>query len=520
MIEVEGPDGIIYEFPDGTDDATMANALQRVYGAPTQAAQPSGDSGLGGDLWSFLTGNDADGRWAGAGRTTADWLNRAAESMSFGLVGDEANARFDDMIGRGTYDDRLAQYRQGEKNLGTWGRLSADLVGGIAPALAGVGLVSGAANLPQAALRGAAMGAGAGGVQGFMEGEGGVADRLAGAGIGIGLGAGLGAAAPVATAKIGDLASGFLENRAIRQTARNAPSTEDLRAMGNAAYRAIDDAGVRLQPDAVREAASNVVEALTRQGLDNGPMSLTPQAARLAQVLTEAVPEGSTGVPFSAVELLRRKAGVPASNLGNRVESALGSRAIEGMDDFVRNLTPDQVVSGSADDLASNIATARDIWSRMSRSQLIDDAIEQSENYLGGGASGMRNQFARILRNQKLSRGFSETEKKAMRRVVNGSIPEQLLNLAGGGIGQIAAIGGGAAGGGPVGAVAGAMLGSAARRGSEALTRRNAEVVRALIAAGGVSEAPAISAASQRVLDALGFDAALSAQDRLQSILR
>lgn len=38
MIEIEGPDGVIYEFPAGTDDATIKTALSKVYGAP-QAPQ-------------------------------------------------------------------------------------------------------------------------------------------------------------------------------------------------------------------------------------------------------------------------------------------------------------------------------------------------------------------------------------------------------------------------------------------------------------------------------------------------
>ena len=104
-----------------------------------------------------------------------------------------------------------------------------------------------------------------------------------------------------------------------------------------------------------------------------------------------------------------------------------------------------------------------------------------------------------------------------MRRVINGTIPTQLLNLAGGGMGQLAAIGGGAYMGGPTGAIAGMAIAGGSRKASEALTRRNAELVRALIAAGGMKEAPKMSPAVKTILDALGLAAVPRSANDLQS---
>ncbi|MEO1024691.1 MAG: hypothetical protein AAFX07_03950 [Pseudomonadota bacterium] len=42
-------------------------------------------------------------------------LNMGGESLSLGLVGEEAAARADAFLGRGTYEDRLNFYRQNEK---------------------------------------------------------------------------------------------------------------------------------------------------------------------------------------------------------------------------------------------------------------------------------------------------------------------------------------------------------------------------------------------------------------------
>jgi hypothetical protein len=140
---------------------------------------------------------------------------------------------------------------------------------------------------------------------------------------------------------------------------------------------------------------------------------------------------------------------------------------------------------------------------------LIDDAIDASEDYLSGKASGIRNQFKRILSSPKLSRGFSDAEKALMRRAINGSIPQQTLNLLSGGIGQIATAGLGAAGGsmfGPTGGFLGAVGGLAAggigRKLAEALAHKEASQVRAVVASGGMQALPTADDDIRRLMEA------------------
>lgn len=111
-------------------------------------------------------------------------------------------------------------------------------------------------------------------------------------------------------------------------------------------------------------------------------------------------------IPFSAVDQLRRKAGVAAGDVMNKTDQQLGMKAIIGLDDMVNNLDAEKVASGDPAALAENIKTAREVWAKMTRSQLIDDAIGAGETYVSGSGSGIRNKFASILRNPKLSRSF------------------------------------------------------------------------------------------------------------------
>lgn len=161
--------------------------------------------GQGKQTWSeWAYGNivgNPDDDVTNFGESLGTWLNRAGETATLGVVGDEASAAAYSMLPGRTYDAELARFRDNEDAMSFAGKLSADLTGSIVPALTGVGAMASAPTLGAAALRGAGAGAAMGGIQGFMEGEEGLADRLQGGVLGAGIGGALGAAVPV----VGDM---------------------------------------------------------------------------------------------------------------------------------------------------------------------------------------------------------------------------------------------------------------------------------------------------------------------------
>ena len=463
-------------------------------------------------IWENVVG-DNDPTTQNAGEKLGSFLNKAGEAMTFGLVGDEASAGVESLMGA-DYEQRRDHYRMQEENLERdhpIASIGAEIGGGVLGALVPAGAA--AKGMGAGARIGRSIGAGmlGGATYGFAEGEG-LDDRRDNAKTGALWGGTAGAAAPFIGRGIEKGINKALGNRAISQAARNAPTTEQLRAMGRAAYQEIDDAGVQVKPEAFDASRAKIMAALKGgSGFDDlpGPGSLTPNSARVAQIMGQAsdemAQEPTAALPFKAVDQMRRQAGAAAGNVTNKTDQKAGMMIIEGLDEMIQNLGENDVVAGDATALKKAIPKAREIWSRMSKSQLIDDAIDAGENnYLSGGASGIRNQFARILRNPKLSRGFSDTEIAAMRRVVQGSTPEKILNLLGGGLGQLAQIGAGFGAGGPVGALAGAGMGIAARKGSEAVASRNAELARAIIAGGKAPKnLPQITQSSRDLIDRL-----------------
>lgn len=439
-------------------------------------------------------------------------LGAGARSVLQGLTfggGDEVVAAGASLLGPNSYETELARERMRlEKGRDKHAAVSA--VGEIGGAVAlPIGTIASAASLPVRIAYSAAQGAGLAGLYGFLSGEG--DNRVQNGLDNAKWGGAIGAAIPAIGGVIQKALDRRATSKAISGAARGAPSSEELRAAGNAAYKAIDDANVQIKPQAFDATRSKIRDALrSNTGFDElpGPGSLTPNSARTMQIMDAAgdrmAAEPTAALPFSSLDQMRRQAGAAAGNVTNKTDAKAGMEIISGLDDFVGRLGPDDVVSGDVDALKALVPQARETWGKMSRSQLVDDAIRAgNENYLSGPSSGIRNQFKRILNNKKLARGFSEGERAAMQRVVNGTAGEQILNLLGGGLGQLGQIGAGLGLGGPVGALAGAATAAASRKASGAMSNRSAEIARAVVANGTLKSLPKSDPAVRGLIEQL-----------------
>lgn len=440
------------------------------------------------------------------------FLNKAGESMTFGLVGDEASAALESLAPGVDYETRRDHYRKNEADFERDHpalALTADVGGAMAAPLGALGHVARAPGMLNKAKQVGASAAATGalsGIYGFAEGEGGAQRRASDALGDAKVGAGIGAALPLvggAINRAGNALNRGKVDRAAKRAAQGAPSTDDLLAQGARDYQAVDDLGVQIKPQSFDNARGRIVNALrSNTGFDElpGPGSLTPKTARVMQIMDEASgamrKEPTAALPFRSLDQMRRQAGAAAGNVAEKADQQAGMQVIEGLDDFIGALGPNDVVAGDAKALGPAIEKARKTWATMSKSQKVDDAIEAAENYRYGFANGIKWQFKKILNNPKLARGFDDAEKRAMQRVLNGTIPEKALEIAGSGLTQVGGVVGaglGAVSGGLPGAVVGLGLtgGSmGARSLANNVSRKNAEIARALIASGKAGQLP------------------------------
>jgi hypothetical protein len=354
-------------------------------------------------------------------------------------------------------------------------------------------------------LSGAAMGATYGGLTG--EGQ---SDRIEGVQDGAVLGGIVGGAAPLVGAGVQKVMDSRAANRAIKEAVATAPTAAQSRAEGQNLYRQVREAGVAIKPDRVRNAMDEIAASLRGEGAAyTGAERVLPNSSAILSA-TDDVAAGANTVPFDELDMFRRYAGNAAAGAvkNNPNDARIATGVVNQLDDFVNRLSPDDVDAGDVEALQTLLPKARETWARMSRTQRIEDAIEAgSNNYLSGAASGIRNQFRAILKDP---RGFSDAEIKVMRRVVNGTLPEQIVNYMGSGLGMVAqTLAGGAAGaaGGLPGILAGSAAGAAAaagtRRLAENIVTKNAEIARALVASGKVPQLPVASPAMRQITETL-----------------
>ena len=265
-----------------------------------------------------------------------------------------------------------------------------------------------------------------------------------------------------------------------REFIADAPGPDQLRAQASELYDKAEASGVKFKAAYYEKFADETLSRLVDEGADE---ILTPKLSRVADVLAESKGKAPS---IKEMAILRKQFGLAAGS-ADLAEARLGRIAVDLLDDFVE---------GSGSSVGGTLTEARGIWSRLKKSEIIDDAIENASAAQAGVEAGLRNQFRGLwqARNSKKMRGFSEAELAAIKAVSQGDMTANVLRRIGslgGGLDQgrnmlnmLAGVGAGAAVGGPVGAIAVPLAGYGAARASKAGTQNRANLARAIAARG------------------------------------
>lgn len=465
MIEIEGPDGSINEFPDGTPDVVIERAMAAEYSVelPSEPNPIPMHEGI---------------------------IRSAFQGTTFG-GGDELAAGLAGAVG-GDYDTQLERSRSRHEQFQEEHPVIAgvaEVAGALPTAFLPLGPLGKAAEggkMLTRAVAGGAIGAGQGTTYGFLDGEDGFENRIDDARTGAIIGGGVGAAAPLAGTAVGLVGRRLRAGQANRATVAAAPTAQELRSQATKAFDAAAEDGLSVKPEVFKGAVDDIARWAADQGIDP---TLHPGATAALKRLVQAADDPDHAIP---VETLRRVLGSAA---GSRVpdEGRIANGMIDRLDGFMDELTPDQVVSGSPDSVAL-LKRGRELWGRMRRTELVDDAVVRAERRAASSGSGgnvnnaVRQNLKSILDNPSKRRGFSEAELQAMEDVVRGTPTQNAMRLLGklspesGALPLTANLLGGAA---TLGASAPLTVASAAaKRLADRGTAANTRLARALVANG------------------------------------
>lgn len=365
-------------------------------------------------------------------------------------------------------------------------------LGAAAPlAAGGASFLNGAKpTIASMAGRGAAEGAAYGAVYGAGEGKG-LTER--------GYNALSGGVAGGVTGGLVGAAGGALAGRGSRAAA---PSVDDLRAAGQAAYQQADQAGVIFTPDAVNRLKMDVGKKLVGIGYDP---ALQPGAAAVVKRIDDLAGQNVTLTGLDSLRKVASNGFIPGNKSNNKAISDI----ISSIDDLVTSPTASEVLAGDAQAASGALKTARDMWSRLSKAEQISNAVERAELRAASTGSGgnadnaTRQNLRRIL---EKPRGFNEAERAALEKAVKGSPAQNALRLAGklspSGNGLMAALGIGGTMVNPLVGVA-SLGGMGAKTAADAMTKGNVAVLDALIRNGGKVPQKAVTPLTLAIIEAL-----------------
>lgn len=461
--------------------------------APAPESQMSQD--LRGEL-SAMTLNpgkakyDALSGWQKPIVAASDMLQLGASGATFGF-GDKAVAAVRAPFTDQTYAEELAAQRgltQGARNRAGYAGNAAEFGGAVAAPLAlaskgltlagrgGTAAMEGVKGLAARSGLMAAEGAG----YGAMSALGNDQDVATGAGIGALAGGAGNVIGEGISAGVSKVAGAFNKKPAI-------PSNEELRATAKAAYQTADDAGVIFKSNSMDNLSNEVRKDLAEFGFEP---ALQPRISTVLDVMERMK---GKNVTLKGVDILRRVVNNARQSI-DPSEREIGGRIVDKIDDFLESATASDAVTGEAKTAAIALKQARQAWSRMRKSELVDEAILKAERRAASTGSGgnpnnqIRQNLRGLLDNPKKARFFTADEKAAIDEVVRGTPTQNAMRLVGklspNGNGLMLALGIGGAAVNPLSMVA-SGAGYVAKEAADRGTIKGAEMVSDLVRAGG-----------------------------------
>ncbi|MBA3768500.1 MAG: hypothetical protein H0W99_16280 [Acidobacteria bacterium] len=199
------------------------------------------------------------------------------------------------------------------------------------------------------------------------------------------------------------------------------------------------------------------------------------------------------------------------------------------LDNQLNRLAPTDVLAGDPQAAVKSIKGARALWSRMSKGEVIEDAMKRAGvragQFTGSGyENGLRKEFRDISLNKKRMNSFNKEEQAAIRKVAMGGPVDNIMRQFGkfaptGVVSTAVSTGLGFTLGGGIGAVALPAAGFAARRGATNMTIANAERAGQIARMGGKPRQGRLTEAERRKL-AAAMSSGIPLGSQIEGLLR
>jgi peptidoglycan hydrolase-like protein with peptidoglycan-binding domain len=211
---------------------------------------------------------------------------------------------------------------------------------------------------------------------------------------------------------------------------KTAPTSEKLLEQSKNAFTTAKESGMQFNPEKFSTKMAEIGADLRKEGYTKPPTGETDPYAKITGALRNLT-DVSNPKDFEELATLRTIIR-NGQKSGDSTERKFATILKDKFDDYVLN-APKEDVIGNTKEGAEAWKTARDTWSRLSKSEVFEDMLNKSEINASkvGTEKYLHNKLLELSNSEKKMRLFTPTEQKAIQEAAKGGKIQNILKMAG-----------------------------------------------------------------------------------------
>ena len=218
----------------------------------------------------------------------------------------------------------------------------------------------------------------------------------------------------------------FIKKTLIEST----PDVNKIKEASRTIFKELDESGVAVKQSALKRLESKLDAVAKKEGIRE---RVTPEAWGAIQDVKGDIAKGKA-LTLSDMDELRTiaKNSIVSADLN---KTRVGSRVVDEIDSFLDDIKTVDIEKGAqvtASNVGKKYQSARKLWGRAKRSEMLTDAIEMGASRKAGVEKGIRNELNNLLNRKKSRKFLSKEDVAAIRKVTDGDFKQNFASLVGG----------------------------------------------------------------------------------------
>jgi len=210
----------------------------------------------------------------------------------------------------------------------------------------------------------------------------------------------------------------------------SAPDVNKIKNASRAIFNELDSSGVSIKQTALKRLERNLDEIAKKEGIRE---RVTPEAFGAIQEVKKDIAQGR---PLTTVEMDELRSIAKNSVIATDPnKTRVGLSIVDEIDSFLDDIKAFDIEKGaqiSATEVGKKYQSARKLWGRAKRSEMLQEAIEIGSSRKAGVEKGIRNELNNLLNRKKSRKFLSQDDVKAIRKVTDGDFKQNFASLVGG----------------------------------------------------------------------------------------